>query len=269
MSASQIATAVEPMCAIGLSFVAWPRHLVVSEAATPTTTEWAVLRLGCQLVGPRLLSASSDDELHEVLDELLAQEDIARLFGYQSTVENTPESDTVAALSQALDYALAFANKELLNALSILYPSWVEASTQFSRRGIVSSPGASTANTQTLAQRLLDTTVHPTIRRLQHASYCGSLATLAVLQAAIANKQLPAWQADELITLVTTGVRAALRIMASLPGSGISEALVPSNERLDFDRLQRENRDAERGAALLSLVESARRQAMPGPSRDE
>lgn len=257
------------MSAIGLAFASWPRHLVVSEAATANTLQWSLLRLGSQLVGSRMLAAASADELHDLLDELLDQEDVSRLFQLHGTTEKPPEAEIEQGLLEAIDQALALASEEQHQQLADLYPAWADVCSQLAKQNSEISAEPLESKQGTLAAHLLDTAIHPTIRRLQHSCICGNLASLAILQAAITRKTLPAWQASELLSLVTQGVRASLRLMASVPNVQISEATVPKNERLDLERLQQENRAAERGASLLTLLESARRQAIPRPSSDD
>lgn len=216
-----------------------------------------------------MLATTGADELHDLLDELLDQEDVTRLFHLQATTDKPAESDLEEGLVQAVEQALAQAALEQHRQLVDLYPEWVAACSQLARQQSAGSAAQNESRPGTLATHLLDARIHPTIRRLQHASICGNLASFAILQAAITRKTLVPWQAAELLALVTEGVRASLRLMASLPGIQVSEAAVPQSQRLDLDRLQQENRAAERGAALLTLVESARRQAMPKPSSDE
>jgi hypothetical protein len=72
---------------------------------------------------------------------------------------------------------------------------------------------------------------------MAHALLChieGSLCLFALVGAVIDERALSSERARELAQRALDGSRAALRLVASLPGSGVPDAVVAPEERLDL-----------------------------------
>lgn len=271
MSALPAANSVQPVAIFGIELPPWPRHLSTVDAASSSIFQWSLIRVGAQLIGSRLLAAGSVDELHDLLDEMLDQEDVCRLFQLDGESAAPVDAGVENRLDSAVDEALRLCSQQSVDKLAGLIPSWLDAAAQLRARAASSSPH-STPRPQpggTLASQLMDAGIHPTLRRVRHSGMLGKLAIFALLQAGLSRSVVPAWLGDELLRLEADGIYADLRLLASLPEIRISETVVPAADRLDMESLQRENSAADRGAVLLSLLESARRQAMPSGGTDE
>lgn len=80
-----------------------------------------------------------------------------------------------------------------------------------------------------------------------HAGWLRAVVCLlAMAQVVITGRRPEPWLARAIIERWVEGIRAQLRLLASLPGTSVSETLIPNEERLDLTRLSRQAEEAHR-----------------------
>ena len=84
------------------------------------------------------------------------------------------------------------------------------------------------------------------------ANFCG----LAIEQAFSIGRAIPVWLAGALADRLVVSARQHLRLLASLPGVSVDEAIIPDEERLDFAAIEARHQRAK--AASQRSYEHAR-----------
>jgi len=105
---------------------------------------------------------------------------------------------------------------------------------------------------------ITDPTVHPTAARALLAALKAGACLFAVCEAMLTNHRMAAWLEETIATCSLVGQREYLRLIASLPNSGVSEELVPRSERFDADQLTKDAEETHRRfeAELLKSEQS-------------
>jgi hypothetical protein len=84
-----------------------------------------------------------------------------------------------------------------------------------------------------------------------------AVVLMAIEHAASSDRMVAPWLAALLVERWTAAQHAYLRLLASFPGNNVPEDIVPPEERLDLDTMEREN--AAAGARLDALLEAGQR----------
>ena len=107
---------------------------------------------------------------------------------------------------------------------------------------------------------LADPEVPVPIARVLLTSFQGTACFPAILRATTVGRP-PAWLARAIAETWVRGLRADLRLLASIPGAEVSEELVPREERIDLQRAARTAKMAD--LAFRELVDRARETNAP------
>ena len=95
---------------------------------------------------------------------------------------------------------------------------------------------------------LHDRDVPPRIASAMLVMYHANACFLAIIRAGITRRKLEPWLARVIAERWVQGIRGQLVMLASVPGTHIDEDIVPRDQRLDLEALEREN--AEMNAAM-------------------
>lgn len=137
-----------------------------------------------------------------------------------------------------------------------LIDAWVDARRQVARlerdSGVTYGPGALPANPDLPVE----------LERLIDQGLRAIGCHLALELARSEDRPVPAWLADALAHRLAAGARQHLRLLASLPGVTVDEAVIPEAERLDLAAIEDRHRRAR--AESQRSYERAQARILPG-----
>jgi hypothetical protein len=172
--------------------------------------------------------AGSPDDLEEALSVLVGERDLLRLLGDLSTLVAG-----LGAESAEASHALLDAVRTLDDPAASILAEAIEIDRYTSEANV----GARMPSwMQPTSDDPLEFLFHAPLP-MARALLChieGSLCLFALVGAVIDERALSSERARELAQRALDGSRAALRLVASLPGSGVPDAVVPPEERLDL-----------------------------------
>ena len=210
--------------------------------------------------GAPLLSAGSLDELDDRVDTLISDPEILQLgdFGIRSmpetdlhrlAAEAAPPPPLVELLGRGTlphleeGFRLMAAAAE---ALASLLPDL---------RAVPPRPADPGEPTDPLAF-LSDPAIPAEVGACLLGAFRAVVCLLAIAQVVITRQRPEPWLARAIVERWTGGMRAQLRLLASLPGLSIPESFIPAEERLDIAKLSRQAQEADR--RMREMMEAAK-----------
>lgn len=202
--------------------------------------------------GP-LLHATSVDDLDDRLDALTDSPEA--LHCTELLAPHMPLVQASLPMSAALLAAAAGRSPEEAPGQVIKDPqrileAWLDAQRQATQ--LMWSRDAPRVSEAPFAGTDLPIEIEKLIFHGLRANFCG----LAIEQVFSAGRQIPVWLAGALADRLVVSARQHLRLLDSLPGVAVDEAIVPDTERLDFAAIEARHQRAK--AASQRSYERAR-----------
>ncbi len=225
------------------------RSRVLARSATKEEAELLhLLEYAASRHGDVLLAARDVDDLDDRLDAQLDDPDVFRWNALISSLALPSLRNEVAesgSFVRAAEPVLGAGQARALEAAEPLLDAWLRAQQAalllFSDDDMV----AGVAAIQAIGPAILTRPdVPPEVAAAFRGALTAGLCTLAVARAINESAKLDGWLARALVERLIDGVRAHLRLIASVPGVNVSEAVMPHGERLDPARIEERHRRA-------------------------
>jgi hypothetical protein len=226
----------------------WRKLRAAVEVHQATNEEQQVLHLieyVTSAIGSPVLAASNVDDLDDRLDVLIGSESllasIQYLLAQHLTLFDTAEPPSTTRVAAAVGDGLGAAQARLLTDAQPMLDAWLSAQ----RQGIARYA----AETSTWAGRRpgfdLASPDHPAelAECLFHALRA-TVCILAIARTVFDEQRVEPWLARALTERFLESVKQHLRMLASIPGIVVDEAVVPHAERLDLAAIEMRHRRA-------------------------
>ena len=191
-------------------------------------------------LGDPLLHAESVDDLDDRIDAAIQDPELGRLsaFGFRSAQGPGPsEGAAEHAIAPALADVFGAGALRRLEEGDVLATAIARATGQrwgrIERAAILQSPAPRDEPLAFLADPGVPAQVAEALLGGLKAAAC----LTAITQASLLRRRLQPWLALALAERWVEGQRAFLRLLASMPGVTVPEAILPAGERLDLERL--------------------------------
>ena len=226
----------------------WRKLRAAVEVHQATNEEQQVLHLieyVTSAIGRPVLAASDADDLDDRLDSLVGSDallaSIQYLLAQHLTLFETAEPPSTTRVAAAVGDALGAAQARLLTEAQPMLDAWLSAQ----RQGIARY--ATEMSTWAERRRDLDLASPDVPAELAECMFHALRATvciIAIAHAVIGEQRVEPWLARALTERFLESARQHLRMLASLPGVIVDDAIVPHTERLDLAAIEVRHRRA-------------------------
>ena len=186
-------------------------------------------------VGDPLLAAKDVDDLDDRIDEIVGSREvlgsIAILLARHSTLFQTSRPMRAAELSAIGRERLGPAAANLVSTSQHLVDAWIDAQ----RQAIAVIARQADLGSNSVEFSLTDPELPAERAQGTFHGLRASICIIALARAMAADGSVETWLADALTGRLVESARQHLRLLASLPGVVVDEALVPGAERFDID----------------------------------
>jgi len=204
--------------------------------------------------GDPLLHAASVDDLDDRLDALTDSPEALHctelLAPHMPLVQASLPMSAEVLLAAAAGRSPEEAQGQVIKDPQRILDAWLDAQRQAAQ--VMWSRGATRVSEAPFAGTDLPIEIEKLIFHGLRANFCG----LAIEQVFSAGRLIPVWLAGALADRLVVSARQHLRLLASLPGVSVDEAIVPDAERLDFAAIEARHQRAK--AASQRSYERAR-----------
>ena len=241
------------------------RNLRASVANENATNEERELLSLIEFVGSRfgdsLLQAGSEDELDDRLDDLVRSPEA--LYCTVLLVRLLPlvqVSEPVSAEGFADDVSehLGAEQGAVLTAARDTLDAWLGAQRQAAAILLTHPANPSDEAERVFSFSLASPEIPAEFAELVFHSLRATFCSVAIVQAISAERAIDSWLVGALVARLVSSAKEHLRLLASLPGVHVDEAIVPAARRLDLVGMDARHRQA-RATALRSLQETRTR----------
>lgn len=222
-----------------------------------------LLQFAASRFGDKLLRAGSRDDLDDRLDELLDDPSfhhVAALMGGGIDWERVEVIED-AAWPDAFQRAVGAGQLPLLDEADRLMAAWAR---EIRRLASELAAGSGMPAAEEVARRspvlLTSPDVPPELAMATAGGLRASATMLAFVWAAAHGHPIEPWLSRALAERLVAGLRANLRLLASMPGSEVDESIVALDQRWDLEAIARRHALA-RQHAEKSLAEARGRAA--------
>lgn len=206
--------------------------------------------------GDPLLQASNLDDLDDRLDALVASPEALHctaLLAQHVPLFRGSEPASAERFAEAVGENLGTGQGLVLSQAQHVLDAWLDAQQQVASLIASHDPvGGECVFAFSLASPEIPAEVAELVFHSLRAGFC----SMAILQASIGGTSIDRWLAHALIERLLTSAKEHLRLLASLPGVVVDEAVVPKSERLDLAAIG--HRHGLARAASLRSMEQAR-----------
>jgi hypothetical protein len=226
----------------------WRKLRAAVEVHQATNEEQQVLHLieyVTSAIGRPVLAASDVDDLDDRLDSLIGSEallaSIQYLLAQHLTLFETAEPPSTTRIAAAAGDDLGAAQARLLTEAQPMLDAWLSAQ----RQGIARY--AAEMSTWAGRPRELDLASPDLPAELAECLFHALRATVSIIAiscAVMGEQRVEPWLARALTERFLESVKQHLRMLASLPGIVVDEAIVPRAERLDLAAIEVRHRRA-------------------------
>jgi hypothetical protein len=226
----------------------WRKLRAAVEVHQATNEEQQVLHLieyVTSAIGRPVLEASDVDDLDDRLDAVIGSEamlaSIQYLLAQHLTLFETAEPPSTTRFAAAAGDSLGAAQARLLTEAQPMLDAWLSAQ----RQGIAHH--AAEMSTWAGRRRDLDLGSPDLPAELAECLFHALRATvciIAIARAVIGEQRLEPWLSRALTERLLDSAKQHLRMLASLPGIIVDEAIVPPAERLDLAAIEVRHRRA-------------------------
>jgi hypothetical protein len=230
------------------------RDLVNAREATPEELqilhlmEFAGLRFGEPLV-----RVASMDDLDDRLDDLAGSPDwlhFNALLTQHLSLSLLSESLSSTAFAEAVGHTLGEAHGRAVAQSQQLLDAYFDAMRQVAK--LVPLPDLATGSPLVAVPSLASPEIPAEVAELSCHGFKAGICSFAIAHVTAAGKAVEPWLARALIDRLVASTRQHLRLVASLPGVIVDEAIVPRSERLDLEAIMTRHERA-RAASRRSL----------------
>ena len=226
----------------------WRKLRAAVENHQATNEEQQVLHLieyVTSAIGRPVLAASDVDDLDDRLDSLIGSEallaSIQYLLAQHLTLFETAEQPSTTRVAAAVSDSLGAAQARLLTEAQPMLDAWLSAQRQgIARYAAEMSTWAGRRRDLDLASPDLPAELAECLFHAFRATVC----ILAIARAVIGEQHLEPWLARALTERFLESAKQHLRMLASIPGIVVAEAIVPHAERLDLAAIEVRHRRA-------------------------
>jgi hypothetical protein len=206
------------------------------------------------LVGARLLDCQDPDALKVMIDELLADPEVARAYGLiADTIHAMPPGPEPTDL-QLRPEVERFLGKSAARLIGSSLEQFAQLAEAYAAYMNLLSPeqqeiaiGALNMG-RPLDSFVIDDSIPIPVRQLMLKWMVGSICTMATAAAIGEHRRIPDWLGLDLVQRVVEGGRCLLQFIQSIPGIGLT-----STPPIDLQRLDRDHQEAQL-ALRLSLL---------------
>lgn len=215
----------------------WRRLRVSVAGHVATREEEQVLHLiefAASRFGDPLLQASNLDDLDDRLDALVASPEALHctaLLAQHVPLFRGSEPASAERFAEAVGEKLGAGQGLVVSQSQHVLDAWLDAQQQVA--SLIASHAPVDAE-RVFAFSLASPEIPAEVAEIVFHSLRAGFCSMAILQASIVGASLDRWLAHALIERLVTSARAHLRLLASLPGVVVDEAVVPKSERLDL-----------------------------------
>jgi len=240
----------------------WRKLRAAVEVDQATTEEQQVLHLieyVTSAIGRPVLAASDVDDLDDRLDSLIGSESLLAstqyLFAQHLTLFETAEPPSTTRVAAAAGDSLGAAQARLLTEAQPMLDTWLSAQPQeIARYATEMSTWAGRRRDLDLASPDLPAELAVGLFHALRATVC----IIAIARTVIGEQRVEPWLARALTERFLESAKQHLRMLASLSGIVVDEAIVPPSERLDLAAIEVRHRRA-RDVAQRTLEADRRR----------
>ncbi len=226
----------------------WRKLRAAVEIHQATTEEHEVLHLieyVTSAVGRPVLAARNVDDLDDQLDSLIGSEcllaSIQYLLAQHLTLFETAEPPSTKLVAAAISESLGSAQARLLTDAQPMLDAWLSAQ----RQGIARY--AAEMSTWTDRWRALDLASADLPAELAEGLFHAlrtTVCSIAISCAVIGEQRIEPWLARAVTERFIDSAQHHLRVLASIPGIVVDEAIVPYADRLDLAAIDVRHRRA-------------------------
>jgi hypothetical protein len=238
------------------------RRLRVSVAGRVATKEeeqvFHLIEFAASRFGDPLLQASSYDDLDDRLDALVASPEALHctaLLAQHVPLFRGSEPASAERFADAVGEKLGPGQGLVLSQSQRVLDAWLDAQQQMA--SLIASHEPVDAE-RVFAFSLTSPDIPAEVAELVFHSLRAGFCSMAVLQASIVGAPIERWLAHALIERLVTSAKEHLRLLASLPGIVVDEAVVPKSQRLDLAAIG-DRHGLARAASLRSLEQARAR----------
>jgi hypothetical protein len=237
----------------------WQRLRSLVDSRKATQEEVQVLHLiefAASRFGEPLLRASSLEDLDDRLDALVGSPEALHwtaLLAQHIPLFRASEPLSASILADAMRDSLGEAQGRTIAQSQQILDAWLDAQ----RQAVALLPPDEPLDARRIFEFSLASPEIPAdVAELTYHSLKAGLCSFAIAHVIAAGDAIEPWLAKALTDRLVASARQHLRLLASLPGITVDEAIVPRSERLDLEALEARHLRA-RAAARRSL-EAAR-----------
>ncbi|HEX4420316.1 MAG TPA: hypothetical protein VH165_20510 [Kofleriaceae bacterium] len=220
----------------------WRKVRAAIEAHQATSEEQQVFHLieyVTSAIGRPVLASSDVDDLDDQLDALIGSEDLLASIQYllarHLSLFETGEPPSTMRVAAAVGDSLGAAQARLLTEAQPMLDAWLSAQ----RQGIARY--ATEIGTWSGRPHDLDPASPELPAELAECLFHALRATVcitAIMRAVIGDQRVEPWLARALVERFLDSAARHLRMLASIPGIVVDEAIVPRAERLDLATIE-------------------------------
>lgn len=226
----------------------WRKLRATVEGHQATNEEQRVLHLieyVTSTIGGPVLAASDVDDLDDRLDSIIGSEALLGstqyLLAQHLPLFETAEPLTTTRIATAVSDSLGAAQARALTEAQPMLDAWLSAQRQgIARYTAEMSTRTGRRRDPDLASPELPAEVAECLFHALRATVC----ILAIARAVIGEQRVEPWLARALTERFLESARQHLRMLASIPGIVVDEAIVPHAERLDLAAIEARHRRA-------------------------
>jgi hypothetical protein len=221
------------------------RTSVETKVATPEEAQlFHLIEFVASRFGTPLLQVASIDDLDDRLDELAGSPEAflaTALLAQHTSVFQDLESVTAARFAESVSATLGDAQGRIVSESQQVLDAWFSAQRQAS---------ALLANEEiTDLDRIFDFSlaspeVPAELARVVFHGLRGGFCSLAIASVAATDATIEPWLARALTERLVTSAKEHLRLLASIPGVTVDEAIVPRDRRFDIEALSERHKRA-------------------------
>jgi hypothetical protein len=224
----------------------WQPLRALAERPTATAEEEQALHLIEYLTsrfGAPLLAAGTLDELDDELDELVDSHDVlhctALLTRYAALFERS-ETVSAARFADVVGESLGDEEGRAISDARQIMDAWLDAQRQAAAlyAGRIEDDSG---QLHSLASAEIPAELAQSVFHSRRAVLC----CIAIARAIYVAEPVEPWLAHGLIERLVTSAKEHLRLLASLPGVTVDEAIVPPGSRLDLAAMEARHRRAQ------------------------
>jgi len=219
----------------------WRKLRAAVDVHQATNEEQQVLHLIeyiTSAIGRPVLAASDVDDLDDRLDSLIGSECLLasiHLLAQHLTLFETAEPPSTMRIAAATGDSLGAAQARLLTEAQPMLDAWLSAQRQgIARYEAEVSTWAGRRRDLDLASPDLPAEIAECLFHALRATVC----IIAIARAVIGEQRVEPWLARALTERFLDSAKQHLRMLASIPGIVVDEAIVPHAERLDLAAIE-------------------------------